>query len=217
LDDWDILSAFLPEGWQQKARECGALTRARGVAGPEALLRILLIHIANGCSLAETSVRAGQLGLGNLNQSAVYRRLRSAEEWLRWMGEQMRASLGFTVPTAAGRVIAVDATAISEPGSTGADWRIHYAVNLANLQCAFFLLTDVKGGETWRRFPVRKGDVMLGDRGYANPNGVTHVVEAGGEVVVRLNRTALPLFDKDGKRLSAVGLAKSLQHFLIEG
>jgi hypothetical protein len=211
LDDWDILSAFLPEGWQQKARECGALTRARGVAGPEALLRILLIHIANGCSLAETSVRAGQLGLGNLNQSAVYRRLRSAEEWLRWMGEQMRASLGFTVPTAAGRVIAVDATAISEPGSTGADWRIHYAVNLANLQCAFFLLTDVKGGETWRRFPVRKGDVMLGDRGYANPNGVTHVVEAGGEVVVRLNRTALPLFDKDGKRLSAVGLAKSLR------
>src|SRR2546429_4565559 len=89
LDDWSILSTFLPEGWQQKARECGALTRARGIAGPEALLQILLIHIANGCSLAETSVRAEQLGLGQLNQSAVYKRLRSAEEGLRWMGEQM--------------------------------------------------------------------------------------------------------------------------------
>lgn len=211
MDDWGILSSFLPEGWQQKARECGALTRARGVGGPEALLRILLIHVANGCSLAETSLRAEQLGLGKLNQSAVYRRLRSAEEWLRWMGEQMRASLGFTVPAVAQRVIAVDATAICEPGSTGTDWRIHYAVNLTNLQCDFFLLTDVKGGETWRRFPVRKGDVMLGDRGYANPNGVAHVVAAGGEVVVRLNRTALPLFDKDGKRLNAVQLARKLR------
>lgn len=174
-------------------------------------MRILLIHIANGCSLAETSLRAGQLGLGEMNQSAVYRRLRSAEEWLRWMAEQMRASLGFTVPKVAQRVLAVDATAITEPGSTGTDWRIHYAIDLATLQCDFFLLTDVKGGETWRRFPVKEGDIMLGDRGYANPNGVAHVVEAGGEVLVRLNRKALPLFDKNGERLNAVHLARKLK------
>lgn len=211
LDDWAILCTFLPKGWRERARESGALTRARGVDGPEALLRILLIHIASGCSLAETSVRAAQLGLGNLNQSAIFKRLRSAEEWLRWMGEQIRASLGFVVPQAARRVIAVDATAISEPGSTGTDWRIHYAVNLANLQCDFFLLTDVKGGETWRRFPVQKGDVMLGDRGYANPHGVAHVVAAGGQVVVRLNRAALPLFDRDGNRHNAVRLARRLR------
>lgn len=211
LDDWSVLCSFLPEGWRERARECGALTRARGVDGPEALLRILLIHVANGCSLAETSVRAGQLGLGSLNQSAIYKRLRSAEEWLRWMGAEMRTSLGFTVPRVAQRVIAVDATVISEPGSTGTDWRIHYAVNLANLQCDFFSLTDVKGGETWRRFPVGKGDIMLGDRGYANPNGVAHVVQSGGEAVVRLNRTALPLFDKDGRRLNAVRLARKLR------
>jgi len=211
LDDWGILASFFPEGWQQKARDCGALTRARGVAGPEALLRILLIHVATGCSLAETSVRAGQLGLGQLNQSAVYRRLRSAEEWLRWMAEQMRTSLGYAVPKLAQRVIAVDATAITEPGSTGTDWRIHYAINLATLQCDFFLLTDVKGGETWRRFPVMNGDILLGDRGYANPNGVAHVVEAGGEVVVRLNRKAMPLFDKNGKRLNPVHLARRLK------
>ena len=114
-DDWSILSSFLPKGWQQKARECGALRRARGIAGPDALLRILLIHIANGCSLAETSVRAEQLGLGRLNPSAVYKRLRSAEEWLRWMAEQMRASLGVTAPKLEQRVRAVDATAITEP------------------------------------------------------------------------------------------------------
>src|SRR5260370_6365192 len=76
LDDWDVLCSFLPDGWQDKARECGALTRARGVGSADALLRVLLIHIANGCSLAETSVRAEQMGLGKLNQSAVFKRLR---------------------------------------------------------------------------------------------------------------------------------------------
>ena len=74
-----------------------------------------------------------------------------------------------------------------------------------------FPLTDVKGGETWRRFPVRKGDIMLGDRGYANPNGLAHVVGAGGEVVVRLNQKALPLFGKSEKRLNAVHLARRLK------
>ena len=52
---------------------------------------------------------------------------------------------------------------------------------------------------------------MLGDRGYANPKGVAHVVEADGEVIVRLNRKSLPLFNKEGKRLNAVCLARRLR------
>jgi hypothetical protein len=211
LDDWEVLCSFLPEGWEDKARECGALTRARGIGGADALLRVLLIHIANGCSLAETSVRAEQMGLGKLNQSAVYKRLRAAEEWLRWMADQMRASLGIVKPQVGQRVRVVDATAISEPGSTGTNWRVHYAINLANLQCDFFQLTDVKGGETWRRFPVAPGDILLGDRGYANPNGVQHVVDGGGDVVVRLNREALPLFDRAQKRMDVVRVARKLK------
>lgn len=211
LDSWEVLCSFLPQGWEQKARECGAFTRARGIAGADALLRILLIHIANGCSLAETSVRAHQLGLGHLNPSAIYKRLRSAEEWLRWMADQMRADGGMVAPTAGQRVRVVDATAISEPGSTGTDWRIHYAINLSNLQCDFFQLTDVSGGETWRRFPVAEGDILLGDRGYSNPNGVDHVVRAGGEVIVRLNRNALPLFTATEKRLDVLRAARKLK------
>ena len=211
LDDWGILCSFLPEGWEQKARECGALTRARGIGGADALLRVLLIHIASGCSLAETSVRAQQMGLGQLNPSAVYKRLRAAEEWLRWMADQMRVSLGIVRPQAGQRVRVVDATAISEPGSTGTDWRIHYGFNLADLQCDFFELTDVSGGETWRRFPVAPGDILLGDRGYSHPNGVAHVVEAGGHVVVRLNRKALPLFDETQQLVDVVRVARRLK------
>jgi len=210
LDDWEVLCSFLPEGWEGKAREYGALVRARGVADAPALLRTLLIHLATGCSLAETSVRARQMGLGQLNAAAVYKRLRSAEEWLRWLAEQMRGDLGMVAPSVGRRVRAVDATAVSEPGSTGTDWRIHYAINLQTLQCDFFQLTDRQGGEAWRRFPVRAGDIMLGDRGYANPPGVQHVMKAGGDVAVRLNRSSLPLWDAQGRRLAVLKPARTL-------
>jgi len=212
LDDWEVLCRFLPAGWEHQARESGALRRARGISGPKDLLRVLLIHLANGCSLAETSVRARQLGLGQLNPVAVFKRLRSAEPWLRWLAEQMRSSLGFARPGASVQqpVRAVDATSICEPGSTGTDWRIHYSINLADLQCDYFLLTDVTGGETWRRIPVQPGDILIGDRGYSTPVGVEHVVRAGGHVVVRLNRQSLPLFDSEGNRLDPVVIARAL-------
>jgi hypothetical protein len=35
-------------------------------------------------------------------------------------------------------------------------------VNLADLQCDFFQLTDIReGGETFRRVPVAAGDILL--------------------------------------------------------
>jgi hypothetical protein len=105
----------------------------------------------------------------------------------------------------------VDATTVSEPGSTGTDWRVHYAVNLANLQCDFFELTDVKGGETLRRFPIRAGDIMMGDRIYATPAGVAHVKAAQADIVVRLNRQSLPMFDSEENQLNVLRLFRRMK------
>ena len=46
-----------------------------------------------------------------------------------------------------------------------------------------------------------KGDIMLGDRVYAAPPGVAHALAGGGDVIVRLNRMALPLFDYNHGRI----------------
>jgi uncharacterized protein YbjT (DUF2867 family) len=210
-EEWWVLRQFLPPGWQEQARSSGALRRARGVSGADALLRVLLIHLATGCSLAETAVRARQAGLAELSAVALFKRLQAAEEWLRWLAAQERVLLAMGVPATHHRVRAVDATAVSEPGSTGTDWRIHYAINLADLQCDFFELTDVRGGETWRRIPVAKGDVLLGDRIYANPAGVEHVLRAGGDVIVRMNLNSLPLYDQGGQKLDLLKLLRRLR------
>ena len=192
------------------ARTTGALRRARDIPDAESLLRLLLMHVANGCSLAETAVRASQFGM-ELSAVAVFKRLRASEEWLRWLAQQQRGKQRLAVESHGRPVRAVDATTVSEPGSTGTDWRVHYAVNLANLQCDFFELTDVKGGETLRRIPIRAGDIMLGDRIYATPVGVAHVKKAKADILVRLNRQSLPIFDAGEDQLNVLQLFRKMK------
>jgi len=212
LESWEVLKRFLPPGWQEQARISGALKRARGVTSAESLLRTLLIHLANGCSLAETSVRARQSGLCQMSAVALFKRLRAAEGWLRWLAQHVRATRFVPTVGTGRRLRAVDATMISEPGSTGTDWKIHYSVNLGDLQCDFFELTDVKnGGETLRRVPIKQNDIMMGDRVYASPPGVAHVLDAHADVLVRVNRQALPLFDKNGKRLDVLRVVRGVK------
>jgi hypothetical protein len=210
--NWDVLQRFLPGGWEEQAKLCGAMRRARYIKSPEAVLRILLLHLANGCSLAETAARAQVAGLGSISAVGVFKRLRAAGPWLRWLAQQERGAAALPLGALGRRVRAVDATTVCEPGSTGGDWRVHYAVNLGDLQCDFFQLTELRqSGETFRRAPVSKGDIMLGDRVYAAPPGVAHVLGSGGDVIVRLNRQALPLFNSSHQRIDLAAMMKTLK------
>jgi hypothetical protein len=203
FENWEILSTFLPGGWTEQAWRLGAMRRARYIKDPAVVLRVLLMHVALGCSLAETAARARVSGLAQISSVGVFKRLRAAGGWFRWLAQQMRGAANLPMEVTGRRVRAVDATSVHEPGSTGTDWKVHYAVNLADLQCDFFQLTNIReGGETFRRVPVVAGDILMGDRVYAAPPGVAYVRKAGGDVIVRLNRGALPLYERNGNRLN---------------
>ena len=49
--DWDVVMQMLPAQWESKAVELGAVRRLRGFDSIASLLRVLLIHLADGCSL----------------------------------------------------------------------------------------------------------------------------------------------------------------------
>src|SRR5262245_42875841 len=87
-EEWPVLCQLLPVGWQEQAHAWGALRRARGLADPATLLRVLLVHLAGGCSLKETVPRARQAGWCSLSAVALFKRLRAAEPWLRWLAER---------------------------------------------------------------------------------------------------------------------------------
>jgi Transposase DDE domain len=211
LDDWQVVCQFLPAEWERTARTLGALRRARGIPDANVLLRVLMVHLVDGCSLKETAIRVREAGWCTVSSVALFKRLQAAEQWLRWLAENMWQRDTDVIATSGYRVRAVDATIIQEQGSTGTDWRVHYAINLSNLQCDFFELTDMKGGETFRRFSVREGDLLLGDRAYATPPGIVHVVSGGGSVLVRVNHKALPLYNAAGHRIALGAWLKTLR------
>ncbi len=209
LDDWPLVCQLLPPNWQEQARFQGALCRTRGFPNAAVLLRLLLVHLAGGCSLQETVTLAQQEGWCHVSSVALFKRLRAAEQWLRWMADQLWQRHPTPSLPHGYRVRAVDATTVSRPGSLGTDWRVHFSVNLEDLQCDFFEVTDAQGGETFRRIPVAAGDLLLGDRAYSTPPGITHVAQAGGHVLVRVNHKSLPLFDLQGERFRLVQKLRS--------
>jgi hypothetical protein len=199
--DFEYLLTFLPPGWESKAKELGALRRCRKFDSAQVLLRILLIHLAEGCSLRETAVRAREGGLADVSDVAIMDRLRQTEEWFRWMNSELMARWVVRQPRAVfgerWNVRVVDGTEVIEPGPTGSSWRIHYSIGLPSLRCSAVEVTDSRGagnGETFARFPVSRGDLFVGDRVYGVPRGIRHVVQGGGDVLVRFGWNHLPLW-----------------------
>lgn len=214
IREWGIITHLLPPQWEQTARTTGALQRSRNIRDASTLLLLILLHAAAGLSLRQAAARAQRTGLASISDVGLLKRMRSSGQWLHTLAVGMFASSPFRRRlgdvAATRRLRVVDATTVTEPGSTGTDWRIHYVLLLPSLECDFFEVTGPSGGETYRRFPVSAGDVILGDRGYCHREGVAHVVDAGGDVVVRLNSTNFPLLAQNGGRLDLLPLLRTL-------
>lgn len=212
-EDWETLISFLPDGWQQEAKKRGALKRCREVKDAETLLRILMIHLAQGYSLKETSLRVQQAGLAKISSVGIYKRMKASGEWLRWMAEGlMKQSIDIPKPPSHGlRVRLIDATTVKEPGFTGSEWRIHYSLQLKPLLCDHFEITDKHVGESFQRVPVQKGDLLVGDRAYSNAKNVAHVLDHGGDVLVRMKIISFALRNLEGKGFRLMWRLKKLR------
>lgn len=212
--EWPIIAGLLPEDWRDWARSTGALQRSRKINDPDTLLLLILLHVATGLSLVQAAARAQRLGIAEISGVALHKRLRGAATWLHALASAMyaqspcrRSAEAITVQR---RIRVVDATHVQEPGSSGADWRLHYVLQLPSLECDFFEVTDASGGESFKRIPVEPGDLILGDRGYSRRDGIAHVIQGGGDVLVRLNQGNVPLIDAAGDRFDLIAALRSL-------
>ena len=152
-EDWLVLASLFPEGWQQQAKQTGAIERQRGITAPEVLLRLFLLHVARGYSLRETVVRAKEGGLAKISDVGLLKRLRRSEDWLHWLCTRLVADNGVQLPKSGGQraVRIVDGTVIKEPGKTGSLWRMVYSIRLPDLRCDYFDLTATSGTGRNRR------------------------------------------------------------------
>ena len=214
-EEWAVLRSFLPAGWEDLGRSSGALKGLRKDRSAEAALRVLLLHLGCGHSLRETAVRARQAGLADLSDVALLKRLRKSSDWLHGLCVALFRERGMAPAQAPGpRLRAVDATTVREPGRTGSVWRVHYSLCLSSLRCDFFEVTPTRGAgsaEYLARFPVRPGEHILADRGYATAAGIGHVAAAGGRIAVRVNTGALPLWTPEGARFDLLAALSGLR------
>jgi hypothetical protein len=215
-EDWELLLSLFPMGWQEQAILSGALERLRGFDSVGNLLRVLLLHVGKGYSLRETAVRARQAGLANVSDVALLKRLRNAESWWRGLCVALLRESGFHMgcDSRGWNVRVVDGTLIKEPGASGTQWRVHYSLQLPDLECDQFLLTPVKGpgtGEALQRFDAAPRDLLLADRGYCRSAGIRRLTQRGAAVVVRLNTSSMPLYQANGKAFSLRERIQSLE------
>lgn len=134
-EDREVLASFLPAGWREKAKELGSLTRLRNFKDSDSLLRTLLIHFVDGCSLRETVVRAKPGNIAEVSAVALYKRLNKSGEWLRWMASELMQTWATKLPIkmfpADINVRVVDGTHIIEyVAGTGGD--VLVSANLIN-------------------------------------------------------------------------------------
>lgn len=212
-EDWEVIERVLPAGWQDKAKELRALFIPKEFKDASTLLRVMLIHLSGGCSLRETAVRARTGGLVNVSDVALLKRLRKCGQWFRWMCEQLSRQLtGTELPKLPGkRIRLVDASVVCEPGATGSTWRLHYGLDLSNLCCDEVHVTDTSVGESLTVYEVEPGDVMMADRGLAHRRGIRHVVSHGGDVIVRMNLSNVPVEDDTGQELRLLPRMRKLK------
>jgi hypothetical protein len=191
-EDWPYLLALLPPGWREQAVALGAFARARKLADPADLLRLILLHSGLGLSYQQTATIFAVSAVG-VSKVAVFQRVAQADAWVRWLLAALLAERVERPGPGARRFLAVDGSTVAGPRGK-VQLRLHYALDLATLSCAGLRITDHHVAESFAHYPVGPGDVLLGDRYYGKPGALAATVAAGADAIVRLGVTSLALY-----------------------
>jgi len=214
LDNWETIVSLLPANWEELAAEHRQVETKYGnakITQASDLLRLILTHAAADLPLRQTVALVAESGGPDISPMRLHKKMARATDYLHALVAAMvQAPLGLEPERWAGyEVSAVDATVISRPGSVNGDARIHHRIRLSDLKYMEIRSTGIDQGETLRGFDFKTGELVVGDRGYCNAPGVAHVVDAGADVLIRFNRSSMPLLLLDDK--TPVDLMKVLR------
>lgn len=220
--DWQAIVARLggAAAIESSARGAKAFLRARVIANPVDLLRLILAYCLGPGGLRSTAAWASAIGLAEISNVGLLQRLRRCGDWL---GLLVGQALAPGAPAASrGRLIRlIDATAVPQAAVAARRnnglWRIHSAFELPAERFGFFALTDQHGGERLDRIPVEKGEIRIADRVYMQPTGIAAVLAAGGEVLVRSGWKSAGWLDGEGNRFDLIrALRENAERGLVD-
>jgi len=192
---------LMPEGWEEKAKETGAIKRSRQIKNAEDLLKVNLLYLTSGGSFGKTSAMLKLTEDIRLNKNAVYERINKSGEWLKWLCTNICRNTDLIAEPPEWlkekRVCLLDASDESMNGSKKADYRLHYMVELFQLKLVEMHLTEAKEGEKLSRFnEIGKKDIIMGDRAYGTIKGIEYAIEKEADYIFRLKAKSFNFYDE---------------------
>jgi hypothetical protein len=232
--NWNFIREQLPPGWRELAVEMGLIHPVppqlhSKITDIEPILRLELHRAGLQASLQTTTAIAAAAkkaaehkaeGDEEPNGPLVDLAPTSLHAWERKLGPYLAELLArmvgandvFSAMQWSGyELVVADGTVVTRPGAKGTTARVLYALRLSDMTLLKCLVTDEHGSESLRVFEVRTGQLWLCDRFYSNPADIGWVVDAGGDVLVRYNRGALPLYDAEGHGFDVMAHVRALQ------
>jgi hypothetical protein len=221
--DWETLLSYLPADYERLAAEHKQLNtqwKNAKIASAAVLLRFIFLHVGADLALRQTVNVMAQAGAPKLSHVRLHFRMRRAYPFLAALVARMTADVrGDAAPELWGgyEMMCLDGSTVCGPAAEGVDARLHLALRLSDLRVTNATVTDVSEGETLRRFYWSAGQLVIADRGYSNAPGITWAVDQGADVLVRLNRGALPVFDEQGAGIDILAWCRALSgHRAVE-
>jgi hypothetical protein len=213
--DWQLLLTCLPKNYEELAIAHKQLLTQYGnakITTAEQLLRLMFVHVGAELPLRQTVTVVAAAGGPKVAPMRLHMKMRRAPPYLRAVLEQMCPEREDASPEvwAGYEMCALDATAVSGPGATGTDARIHTKVRLSDLRILEAKVTDVSVGETLKNFHFETNQLAILDRGYAHAAGIAWVRDQLADVLVRLNRSALPVFDDEKQAINVLEWVRTI-------
>ena len=206
IDIFNEILRLMPEGWEAKAKELGALKRARGIKSPALLLKLILIYVTEGKSFAGTKALI-ELSEGiKISKVAVFKRIQKCMRWLKWLCENICRQAGLLNEKPKWlqnkNVLLVDGSEDTKGGKNPNYYMLHYSVELFTLSVREILLSDIKTGEKLSNFnKLGKEDIVMGDRAYTTLNGLEYLMEKGTGYVLRMNAGKFHIYNDEKQKI----------------
>jgi hypothetical protein len=210
----EMIKRYMPQDWEEKCKELGALQRGREIKTPEELLTLILLYMTEGESLQMTSAMMKLAGV-SVNKNAVHERIKNSWKWLSYLSKKVCEETGCLTekPEWLGEkeVCLVDGSELSIKGSKGGDYYLHYMFSLFQFSCRQLELTPKQDGEKMGIFgEIKAGDIVIADRNYGNMKAIEHIKEKGAEFILRLKAVCFNMYDAEGNKIDVLEYGKGL-------
>jgi len=214
--DWRMLLSALPADYETLAVEYRQLETQypdAKVHCADDLLRLIFVHAGADLPLRQAVAVVAAAGGPSISPNVLHKKMRKAGPYLGALVARMQEGEREAAPElwAGYEMLCVDATAFAGRTATGTDARAHVAMRLSDLTIRSLYVTDGLSGESLKRFCFAPNQLVIGDRGYANPPGIQSVVDQGADVLVRVNRGSLPLVTPGGEAIDVLVAARKLE------